>query len=490
MAKISRMKYSDLKLRNKFLIPAIGIMFVSLLGFTIYLIHNQKIRDEAQLRDKADRITRLLAYSTADSLWDLTQNKMDNICKAFFEDNEVTAIRIKDGRDYEFVKLSKEIKGTNDIIKKTDIIKDNEKIGTAEVVFSNYHIEENLSSIRNRFIVLFLIMFSLITVLISVVSNIALIPLKYLMEGVRHFTEKDLGFRIGIVSSDEFGDLSASFNNMAEELNRHQEHLEELVEERTRQLTDSNLKLSDAMSALWSEMELAKKIQSCLLPKMPEISGYDIAASCEPADEVSGDYYDVISVGGYDWIVIGDVSGHGVTAGLVMMMVQTAIHTVLSQNPEVPPSQLLWVINRTLYENIARMDESKHITIIVLVCGTDGHFCFSGLHEDMLIRRAETGKVENISTDGMWIGLEPDISEMLSDNTLKLESGDCIVLYTDGIIEAKKDGGFFGDERLITLIETYGSRSAAEIHAAILDALKDYEKPDDVTLFVMKRCPN
>jgi sigma-B regulation protein RsbU (phosphoserine phosphatase) len=79
---------------------------------------------------------------------------------------------------------------------------------------------------------------------------------------------------------------------------------------------------------------------------------------------------------------------------------------------------------------------------------------------------------------------------MLSDNTLKLESGDCIVLYTDGIIEAKKDGGFFGDERLITLIETYGSRSAAEIHAAILDALKDYEKPDDVTLFVMKRCPN
>ena len=147
MAKISRMKYSDLKLRNKFLIPAIGIMFVSLLGFTIYLIHNQKIRDEAQLRDKADRITRLLAYSTADSLWDLTQNKMDNICKAFFEDNEVTAIRIKDGRDYEFVKLSKEIKGTNDIIKKTDIIKDNEKIGTAEVVFSNYHIEENLSSI-------------------------------------------------------------------------------------------------------------------------------------------------------------------------------------------------------------------------------------------------------------------------------------------------------------------------------------------------------
>jgi hypothetical protein len=70
--------------------------------------------------------------------------------------------------------------------------------------------------------------------------------------------------------------------------------------------------LSSAVSekaALGTEMELAKKIQTCLLPKSPEIQGYDIAASCESADEVGGDYYDVISVGGYDWIVIGDVSG-------------------------------------------------------------------------------------------------------------------------------------------------------------------------------------
>ncbi len=247
-------------------------------------------------------------------------------------------------------------------------------------------------------------------------------------------------------------------------------------------------KAETATKALWGEMELAKKIQTVLLPKKPEISGYEIAASCEPADEVGGDYYDVISVGGYDWIVIGDVSGHGVTSGLVMMMVQTSIHTVLIQNPHVPTSELLWVINRTIYENIVRMDEQKHMTILVIACGKDGFFDFSGLHEDILLWCAETRKVESIETDGMWIGLEPDIFGMLPVSEFRLGLGDCLILYTDGIIEARgKDGKLFGTERLTAVIEASGGKSASEIHAAILNGIRDFEKPDDVTLFVMKR---
>jgi serine phosphatase RsbU (regulator of sigma subunit) len=186
--------------------------------------------------------------------------------------------------------------------------------------------------------------------------------------------------------------------------------------------------------------------------------------------------------------VIGDVSGHGVTAGLVMMMVQTSIHTVLIQNPEVPTSHLVSVINRVIYENLVKMDESKHMTIVVLAGGKKGIFDFSGLHDDMLLWCAETGKVEIIETDGMWIGIEPDISEMLPVSEFRMGMGDCIVLYTDGITEAWAQGiGFFGTERLIKVIEKFGDRPVSELHAAILDALKDYEKPDDVTLLVMKR---
>jgi len=239
---------------------------------------------------------------------------------------------------------------------------------------------------------------------------------------------------------------------------------------------------------LSQEMEIARDIQTALIPRKPDLPGYDIAASCEPADEVGGDYYDFISVAGHDWIVVGDVSGHGVPAGLVMMMVQTAIHTVLVGNPETPPSRLLSVINRTIYENIEKMGEPKHMTIVVLAVGRDGNLSFAGLHEDILIRRAATEKVEAVGTDGMWIGLDEDISEMLSDDTLRLEPGDCMVLFTDGITEARGGGNsLFGDERLTRIIGESGDSPASEVHKNIITALEPWEKPDDVTLVVVKR---
>ena len=265
-------------------------------------------------------------------------------------------------------------------------------------------------------------------------------------------------------------------------------NLEDKVRERTAELADANQKLQKAMDALWGEMELAKKIQTVLLPKKPEIKGYEISAIMEPSEQVGGDYYDVISAGGYDWIVIGDVSGHGVTAGLVMMMVQTAIHTVLTENPEIPPSALLSVINRVIYNNINLMDESKHMTIIVLAAGKNGKFSFSGLHEDILILRAESGKVEVVESDGMWIGLEPDISGLLSDDTLKMEPGDCMVLFTDGVTESYcKEGELFGNEHLIRVIEENREKSASQIIENIINTLKSCKKSDDVTLVVMKR---
>lgn len=258
----------------------------------------------------------------------------------------------------------------------------------------------------------------------------------------------------------------------------------------TRPMMEANQKLQKAMEEIWGEMELAKKIQTVLLPEHPEIKGYDIIASLDPADEVGGDYYDVISVGGYKWIVIGDVSGHGVPAGLVMMMVQTAIHTVLLDNPGVQPSQLLAVINRTIYQNIQKMHEAKHMTIVVLAGGVNGDFTFAGLHEDILVWRAETETVESIETDGMWIGMEEDIEDLLSTETLSLKPGDCMVLFTDGVTEARgKDGSFFGNQRLVKLIEQFGPYPVDEIHSNVMAVLESYEKPDDVTLVIIKRNP-
>ncbi len=248
------------------------------------------------------------------------------------------------------------------------------------------------------------------------------------------------------------------------------------------------LKLIEENAMLRNEMELAKRIQTFLLPKKPLLTGYDIKASLVPAEDVGGDYYDIITIEGYNWLVVGDVTGHGLTAGLVMMMVQTSIHSILIQNPSISPSQLLSVINKTIFDNIKKMGESKHMTIIVFAVLKKGKFLFSGLHEDILIRRSRSGLVDEIETNGMWIGLEPDISDLLITEKLELESGDCMVLYTDGITEALgKDGEFYGDDYLKEVISQNGYKSALDIHTCIINSLEPYQILDDVTVVVLKR---
>ncbi|MBF0201373.1 MAG: SpoIIE family protein phosphatase [Desulfamplus sp.] len=248
------------------------------------------------------------------------------------------------------------------------------------------------------------------------------------------------------------------------------------------------LTMMEEHARLTREIDIARDIQSLLLPESPRISGYDICASCTPSEEVGGDYYDVISAGGYDWIVVGDVAGHGLPAGMVMMMVQASIRTVIFREPDLSPSELLASVNRTIHGNLQKMDDSKHMTIVVLAAGRYGLFSFSGLHEDIIVWRANTRKIETVETDGMWIGMLPDIDEMLFDGLVRLDTGDVMVLYTDGITESVCAGNdMFGDERLMDTVEKYGSGSAAEIHDAVLKELEGCRKSDDVTLLVIKR---
>src|SRR5262249_39256965 len=106
------------------------------------------------------------------------------------------------------------------------------------------------------------------------------------------------------------------------------------------------VELKKARDALWSEMELAKRIQTALLPKRQNTRGFNIAVSMHPAQEVGGDYYDIIETeAGSRWIAIGDVAGHGVDSGLIMMMAQTSIMTVIKGNPQVKPAEVLKTVN-------------------------------------------------------------------------------------------------------------------------------------------------
>jgi len=255
---------------------------------------------------------------------------------------------------------------------------------------------------------------------------------------------------------------------------------EQLVAQRTAEL-------DDALSSLWGEMELATRIQTALVPSKPLLHGCDVAASMFPAEIVGGDYYDVVNVGEYDWVLIGDVSGHGVPAGLIMMMCQTAVQTELQAHPNLEPNVLLGRINSTLVENMRRLGEQKYMTLTAIRRDPDGTFHFAGLHQDLFIRRAESGKVERIPSQGTWIGLMHDIEKSLPVEHFKLNSGDVLLLYTDGITEAKKDGKLLENDGLVKLLEETRARTAEDILETILEAIERYEVDDDVSVIVIRQ---
>ncbi len=473
---------------NLILIITTTIIFT---GFAVFNYYATESEMDSELRHLTDFWAKQLSKSVGLPLWNFDIEGIDEIIYSTMFEKQVYAVLVKDDigelvsgktrdENWNIIDVSEDISG--DYAKSMYILSDKEKVGSVKVFLSPKFMKKKLEKETVKSIITVIILnISLVFALYISIRKTVIFPVSNIAESVRIIASGNLNAAVHSERKDEIGQLASDVEKMRSAIKDLTENLEAKVRERTKELRE-------ARDALWGEMELAKKIQTVLLPEKPEIFGYEIAASIEPADEVGGDYYDIVSVGGYDWIIIGDVTGHGVSSGLVMMMVQTAIYTVLLENPEVPPSDLLAAINKTIYQNVEKMGESKHMTIVVLAGGSDGEFTFAGLHEDILIRRLSTGKVEEIETIGMWIGLEPDISRFLKEGNLKLEQGDCMVLFTDGITEAvDKDGDLYGNERLIDIVEESGDHPASVIHNNIVDSLELYNKLDDVTLVVVKR---
>ncbi len=249
----------------------------------------------------------------------------------------------------------------------------------------------------------------------------------------------------------------------------------------------------NARTSLWGEMEIAKKIQTALLPKIRTLPGYEIACDMQPADEVGGDYYDFIEPENSDvnWICIGDVSGHGVTAGLVMMMAQTSLSTLVNKDPDISPSDLLSQSNEVLKDNISRLGESKYLTITALKL-KESQVTFSGLHQDILVFRKQSNLVEAIETRGFWLGIKSKIGKALYDDQTTMQTDDIMLLYTDGVIElADKDDLMYGIERLSSKFEEF-ARKQDSIDNCLKKLREDISNfsstpDDDISLVIIKK---
>jgi serine phosphatase RsbU (regulator of sigma subunit) len=260
------------------------------------------------------------------------------------------------------------------------------------------------------------------------------------------------------------------------------------------QITHLNERLKAENNRLSAELEITQRLQTMLLPKEKELSlinDLEIAGFMKSADEVGGDYYDVLYHNGRIKIGIGDVTGHGLESGVLMLMVQTAVRTLMESN-QTDPRQFLTILNRTIYKNVQRMNCDKNLTLC-LVDYQDGNLTLSGQHEEIVVVSAK-GKIQRIDTVdlGFPIGLEEDIADFICHAEIQLNVGDVVVLYTDGITEAENNlGEYYGLERLCKMVQKNYQSSAKEIRKRLIQDLHqhigNHKIYDDITLVIIKQ---
>ena len=292
--------------------------------------------------------------------------------------------------------------------------------------------------------------------------------LDVLSSGARQLSEGDLSVRVPERSKDEFGQLAGAFNRMAIKLEEHQKHL--LEQERIRK-----------------ELEMCRQIQEELLPKSPLRTSFGAVQGVSvPAKELGGDFFNYFSLPGGEFaVLIGDVSGKGVPAALLMANIQATLRARL------PIETDLCRLVGTLDQEVAGQTPAEaYLTLFVAILSRDGRrmrYANAG-HNSQFLLRADHRAQRLVST-GRPLGLLPGGQYQTVE--VDLESGDWLFLYTDGLVEAENsEGQEFGIERLEKLLVEVGPEKVdmilAEVEAQASLHRGGVEAQDDSTLLLLQ----
>ena len=243
---------------------------------------------------------------------------------------------------------------------------------------------------------------------------------------------------------------------------------------------------------LETELAIARQLQQMLLPsedELRQIEELDIAGYIEPAPQVSGDYYDVLQHKGQVKIGIGDVSGYGLESGVVTLMAQMGVRTLLTSD-ETDPTRFLSVLSQTVYANVQRMRADRSLNLALLDYKS-GRLTLSGQHNQLIVVR-QGGKIETLEKLDNPPGADNYLANFIARASVQLQPGDGVVLYTHGIIQAENEAGEpYGLERLNNTISRRWEQSAEAIKQAVIEDVHQFLDPakmrDDLTLVVVKQ---
>ena len=300
----------------------------------------------------------------------------------------------------------------------------------------------------------------------------------------------DFKHRILVQRHDQLGALSTSFNTMSESL----EGLLEQQREKER---------------MQSELEIAQEVQNNLFPQdQLEMPGLELHGVCKPARTVSGDYYDFLLMGDSELtLAIGDISGKGISAALLMASLHSAVrayrfssedceedehgirHILSGSASFSSPGKVLSLLNRHLYRST---QPEKYATLFLAHYNTHSrHLVYSNGGQLPPFVLCADGTVRRLDRGGSVVGLLDNLN--YEEGMVTLDPGDILIAYSDGVTEPENEFGEFGEERLIEVVERHRHLPLAAISQQVLQTLRAWignqEQPDDITLVLARQAP-
>lgn len=295
----------------------------------------------------------------------------------------------------------------------------------------------------------------------------------HLYEGTQKVMEGQFSHRMLVSGRDQLAEVGASFNRMTA-------HLEQLVT------------VAKEKERMQSELQIAREVQTQLYPRLETNSSHlRVAAMYHPARMVSGDYFDYKSVcAGQVALAIGDVSGKGISAALLMASLQSSLHTQLqgfNGSARLSTAEVVGRLNRHLCASTAPDKYATFFLGFYDEASSTLSYTNAGHLPPILVRQ---GRARRLDVNGTIVGAFAGVP--YEESHIQLEPGDLLAWFTDGVTEPESEfGEMFGEERFIDLLTKNAYRDEQRIVDLVLDAVRQWtgshEMQDDITLLIARR---
>lgn len=365
-----------------------------------------------------------------------------------------------------------------------------------QVIFSTplAALDDHIDDLRRDFFLVMAVLFVIVLcVNFALAGRLVSRPLASLSAVCARMGEGRYTERAVVNSGDEIGDLANSFNSLAYNLEKSLRDLEDKNAELIKyssELENRNQELNRRQRMIEFDLRLAHKIQQELLPQVyPKIDGLQISAANFQVGEIGGDCFDFYKLGDrYLGAFIGDVSGKGISAALVMSMVTILFGQLKDQFKS--PGAIQGKVNDIMYRHFGSQ-HSIYLTCFFLTVDLDEMmltYSCAG-HNPPFLFRPRTGEVIMLDAEGFGLGMFSSVT--FEEKRMPVESGDKIILYTDGVVDSRNDkGSMFGQERLIQRVRENPSANSYRLTHFLVEEIEEFAgdtpRQDDLTILIIE----